>query len=305
MQDARAARNRIVVSYGCNNCMPWQRVAYGLCLQLQRSNYGGKGSRGFQPSPPLKAGPVRSGCSGPCPVGLWISPGMETLQILCSSVWPLPFPFYLVRIAHVPVCPSCISSCYRVWRQLLYRLPTGSCRQQWQQSCVWSPCPQRSSEHGCLITAIVSCNRTESLPVLDLSLPPQEALRWGFPKLSLGWDNSKYSPGNSDLVHSSSRLDIQRCTVSRHCTEFVPLLIDTKICEQGDSDNSKAVCITCNLFLKGTVPFGTAQRWTSSSPLNRSGAQPRELLLGRKQKRTPELCWDLSHWWLPEVSHSW
>lgn len=58
-------------------------------------------------------------------------------------------------------------------------------RQQWQQSCLWSPCLQSFSEHGWLITAVVSCNRTENPPILETSLLHQEASGWGFPKLSL------------------------------------------------------------------------------------------------------------------------
>lgn len=40
----------------------------------------------------------------------------------------------------------------------------------------------------------------------------------------------------------------------------------------------KDACITCDLFLEGTVPFGTAQGWTSGSPLNRSWSQPPDIL---------------------------
>ena len=62
----------------------------------------------------LKVGPVRSGCSGPCPAELWISPNLEIPQLPWSLfyVW-LPWPwvffsYYLVRISPVATCVHCL-----------------------------------------------------------------------------------------------------------------------------------------------------------------------------------------------------
>ena len=102
-------------------------------------------SGGLQSNLLLKAPPVTAGCSGPCPVNLWMSPKMEVLPPLCatqilmdphaSSVQSKSsFSLYWVRISHVTPCIHCFLSFYlaplrRIWLCLLCSLPLGSWRQ--------------------------------------------------------------------------------------------------------------------------------------------------------------------------------
>lgn len=94
----------------------------------------------------------------------------------------------------------------------------------------------------------VSCSKTENTPILEISLLHQKASGWAFPRLSLGLGEVKMYPGNCDLEYLSPGWDLEQCSVSRHCTEFVQLLMSAKLCEQGDSGISKDTCITCDLF---------------------------------------------------------
>lgn len=65
---------------------------------------------------------------------------IQMLQILYSSVRPLPFSFHPVRIAHVPVYPSYVSSYHWVRLWLLHTPPVGSN----DKNPVYGPCASKA-----------------------------------------------------------------------------------------------------------------------------------------------------------------
>lgn len=212
------------------DCMPWSRVVYGPCLQLQRSNLVSSSALCLEQVNLLWVFEFHQ--------GRWCHKFSVPLFDLSDSplIW-LEFLIYqLIPAASPPVTGS---------------TPSFSTPSQAAMAAVPPVFPslQSSSEHGWLITAIQSlATKQRILP--SLRYPCSTRKLQDDPSLSClwVWEKSKCSPGNSDLEYLSPGWDHEQCTASRHCTEFVPLT-NAKLHEQGDSGISKGTCVTCDLFL--------------------------------------------------------
>lgn len=217
------------------DCVPWSRVVYGPCLQLQRSNLVSFSALCLEQVSLLWVFKFHQ--------EWWCHKFSGPLFDLSDSprIW-LEFLIYqFIPVASPPIMGLTRASLHTPSRQL-----------QVAMAAVLSvfPSVQNSSEHAWLIAAVWSlATKQRILPSLryrcsirKLQDEPSLSCLWV-------WEKSKCSLGNSDLEYLFPGWDLEQCTASRHCTEFVPLLPNAKLREQGDSGISKGTCITCGLFL--------------------------------------------------------